>query len=252
MTSDSAISDIMLKVKPTTYMKKKVAMTEVGSASAVISVERQSRMKRKITSTAMMPPNRMWPRTSRTFSLMKSASLCTGWIWRSGNDGATRASVAVTRSVISTVLAPDCLRTENETASAPFRRVVDLRSSKPSTTVPTSLTRTVEPPSERRITLAISSASLNSPLVRSVTLRPSRSTLPPGRSRFSAASRPATSVIGMPSASRRRGSRLTWISRTWPPLISIAATPSICSSSGLSSSSTCRRTRSDGWVEPTA
>ena len=38
------------------------------------------------------------------------------------------------------------------------------------------------------MTLAISSAPLNSPLVRSETLRPSRSTLPPGRSRFSAAS----------------------------------------------------------------
>ncbi len=88
------------------------------------------------------------------------------------------------------------------------------RSSKPSTTVPTSRTRTVEPPSERRMTLATSSAPLNSPLVRSDTLRPSRSTLPPGRSRFSAASLAATSVIGRSSASSRRGSRLTWISRT--------------------------------------
>ena len=205
ITSDSAISDIMLKVKPATYMKKNVAMTEVGSASAVMSVERQSRMNRKMTSTAMMPPKRMWLRTSRTFSLMKSASLWTGRICRSGNDGPTRASIASTRSVISTVLAPDCLRTENDTASAPFSRVVVSRSSKPSTTVPTSRTRTVEPPSERRMTSAISSAPLNSPLVRSVTLRPSRSTLPPGRSRFSAASLAATSVIGMPIASSRRG-----------------------------------------------
>ena len=59
MTSDSAISVIMLKVKPTTYMKKKVAMTEVGSASAEISVERQSRMKTKMTSTAIKPPKMM-------------------------------------------------------------------------------------------------------------------------------------------------------------------------------------------------
>ena len=252
MTSDSAISDIMLKVKPAMYMKKNVATTEVGSASAVIRVERQSRMNRKMTSTAMIPPNRMWLRTSRTFSLMKSASLWTGRICRSGNDGATRASTASTRSVISTVLAPDCLRTANDTASAPSSRVVVSRSSKPSTTVPTSRTRTVEPPSDRRMTPATSSAPLNSPLVRSVTLRPSRSTLPPGRSRFSAASRAATSVIGMARASSRRGSRLTWISRIWPPLISTAATPSICSSSGFSSSSTWRRTRSEGWLEPTA
>ena len=50
MTSDSAISVIMLMVKPARYMKKNVEMTDVGSASAVISVERQSRMKTKITS----------------------------------------------------------------------------------------------------------------------------------------------------------------------------------------------------------
>ena len=53
MTSDSAISVIMLNVKPAIHMKKNVAMTEVGSASALISVERQSRMNRKITSTAI-------------------------------------------------------------------------------------------------------------------------------------------------------------------------------------------------------
>ena len=64
-----------------------------------------------------------------TFSLMKSASLWTGRICSGGKLGASRASVASTRSAISTVLAPDCLRTENDTASAPFRRVVDVLSS---------------------------------------------------------------------------------------------------------------------------
>jgi hypothetical protein len=53
MTSDSAISVIMLKVKPAIHMKKNVATTEVGSASALISVDRQSRMNRKMTSTAI-------------------------------------------------------------------------------------------------------------------------------------------------------------------------------------------------------
>ena len=87
MTSDSAISVIMLMVKPTTYMKKKVAITEVGSASAEISVERQSRMKMKMISTAMRPPKKMWPRTSRTFSRMPSASLWTGRICSCGKLG---------------------------------------------------------------------------------------------------------------------------------------------------------------------
>ena len=59
MTSDSAISVIMLMVKPTAHMKKNVAITEVGSASAEISVERQSRMKTKMISTAIRPPKMM-------------------------------------------------------------------------------------------------------------------------------------------------------------------------------------------------
>ena len=74
MTSESAISVIMLMVKPATYMKKNVAMTEVGNASAEISVERQSRMKTKMTITAIRPPKMMWLRTSSTFDLMNSAS----------------------------------------------------------------------------------------------------------------------------------------------------------------------------------
>ena len=60
MTSESAISVIMLMVKPAMYMKKNVAMTDVGSASAEISVDRQSRMNTKMTSTAMRPPKMMW------------------------------------------------------------------------------------------------------------------------------------------------------------------------------------------------
>jgi hypothetical protein len=59
MTSESAISVIMLMVKPATYMKKNVATTDVGSASDVMSVERQSRMKTKMMSTAIRPPKRM-------------------------------------------------------------------------------------------------------------------------------------------------------------------------------------------------
>ena len=64
MASESAINDIMLRVNPMTYMKKKVEMTDVGSARAEITVERQSSMKRKITNTAIKPPNTRSRRTS--------------------------------------------------------------------------------------------------------------------------------------------------------------------------------------------
>ena len=64
----------MLSEKPATHMKKNVAMTDVGSASAVMSVERQSRMKTKTTSTAMRPPKTMFRRTSSRLERMKRAS----------------------------------------------------------------------------------------------------------------------------------------------------------------------------------
>ncbi len=129
MTSESAINVIMLIVKPAMYMKKNVAMTDVGSASAEISVERQSRMKMKMTSTAIKPPKTMWLRTSSTFDLMNSASSWIGLMRSVGKLGATRSSSAWTRREISTVLAPDCFRTENDTASTPLSRVVVSRSS---------------------------------------------------------------------------------------------------------------------------
>ena len=185
--------------------------------------------------------------------MMASASVCTVLICSCGKLGNAFASAASSLRCTSTLFAPDCLRTENDTASSPFRRVVEVRSWKPSTTSPTSLTRTVEPSLERRMTFSISDADLYCPWVRSETALPSRRTCPPGTSRLSAASFAATSVIGMFSASRRRGSRLTCSSRTWPPFTSTAATPSIWPSSGLMSSSTMRRVTSDGSVaEPTA
>ena len=74
MTSDSAISVIMLIVKPAIHMKKNVETTDVGSASAVMSVDRQSRMKTKMTSTAISAPKTIASRTCFTFSRMNSAS----------------------------------------------------------------------------------------------------------------------------------------------------------------------------------
>jgi len=83
----------MLMVKPATHMKKKVEMTDVGRARAVMSVDRQSRMKTKITSTAIKPPKMMASRTCATFSLMNSESSCTALICRAGNVARARSSV---------------------------------------------------------------------------------------------------------------------------------------------------------------
>ena len=55
--SDSASMVMLLKVKPITWMKAKVAITEVGMASALINVARKSCRKNRITTTASSAPN---------------------------------------------------------------------------------------------------------------------------------------------------------------------------------------------------
>ena len=129
ITSEIAIRVIMFSVKPAAHMKKNVAITDVGSASAVISVDRQSRMNTNTISTAMMPPKTMFRRTSSRLERMKRASSWIGRMVRSGNAATFFASTALMRSVMATVLPPACFRTANDTASTPLRRVVDVRSS---------------------------------------------------------------------------------------------------------------------------
>ena len=166
MTRDNAISVIMLIVKPAIHMKKKVEMTDVGSASAVISVDRQSHEDEDDEHRHQRAEHDRLADLCDVFFdvlgvVMDRADL---QLWKGRCDAGERRVHA--RSAIAAVFAPDCFFTENDTASAPSSRVVEVRSSKPSTTRPTSLTRTVEPPSDRRMTRSISSTVSNSPLVR--------------------------------------------------------------------------------------
>ena len=128
MTSDSAISVIMLIVKPATYMKKNVAMTEVGSASARDERRAPVAHEDEDDQDGHDAAEDDVPRARRaTFSLMNVGVVVHRADLRAAGSSARRvASAACTRSAMSTVLAPDCLRTENDTASAPFRRVVDV------------------------------------------------------------------------------------------------------------------------------
>ena len=102
----------------------------------------------------------------------------------------TRASVvvdAVGRS--PRCCAPDCFLTENDTASTPFRRVVDVRSSKPSTTSAdvAEAHRRAAVGAQDDVGDLVDRA--NSPFVRSDNvLCPRCCILPPGRSRLAAAS----------------------------------------------------------------
>ena len=249
MTSESAISVIMLMVKPATYMKKNVAMTEVGSASAEISVERQSRMNTKMIEHGHDAAEDdvladlgdvLLDEVRVVVDLLMSESC--------GKVGITRASVSRTRRVISTVLAPDCLRTANDTASTPFRRVVRR-----------ALGVAVDDRGD--VLHADGRAAVRAEDDVLDLLDPDELALGAERDVAALADDRAgrhVEVLGASCSATRAerqaeapragpGSRLTWISRTSPPLTSTAATPSICSMSGFSSSSTWRRVTSEGW-----
>jgi hypothetical protein len=70
IASDKPSNVIMFSVKPSTYIKKNVATTLVGNATALISVDRKSSMKIRMMKIAIAPPYQMAICTSCAFSLM--------------------------------------------------------------------------------------------------------------------------------------------------------------------------------------
>jgi hypothetical protein len=225
--SDRASMVMLLKVKPITLMKAKVATTEVGIARALIRVARKSWRKIRITTTASRAPNQRSKRTSSMECSMKGA-LSVGTerrapalaIW------ARSASTSLcTSRATSTVFAPDCLRTTSPTAEIPFMEECERASAVPSSTVATSPTRMRAPPVPGRRMSAISFVERTSPLVLTANSRRPSSMWPAGSSMFWACRAPIRSCTVRPRPSSRAGSGITWISRSCPPTRSTAPTP---------------------------
>ena len=57
ITKDSASSEIMFKLKPSSHITKNAGITDSGSATAATSVARQFRKNTKTTTTASSPPS---------------------------------------------------------------------------------------------------------------------------------------------------------------------------------------------------
>ena len=114
-------------------MKVKVETIEVGMAMPATSVERQSRMKSSTVKATSAAPSQRWRRTVSSEALMKRDwSRMTRISTSSGSARFNRASSPFTRSITSTVLVPDCLRTTSWTAFSPFRRASVRGSTTPS------------------------------------------------------------------------------------------------------------------------
>ncbi len=114
---------MLLIVKPISCIRVNVEMIDVGMATAAINVARQLAMNNitvRLTSTAART---RWNCTSWMDSLMKREwSRITCSVTSPGSTVCSCSKRCLMRSMTSTVLVPDCLRTSRETAGLPSRR----------------------------------------------------------------------------------------------------------------------------------
>jgi hypothetical protein len=252
MTSESAISVIMLIVKPATYMKKNVAITDVGSASARDERRAPVAHEDEDDQHGHEAAEEMCLRTSRDVLLDEVGVVVDSLPdqLRKIGAGAVERLPHAPRDLdrVGARLLADRER-HGVGAVEPGRRRPLLVAVDHAGDVAHAHRR---PAAERRMTCSISSTDPELALGAQRDAAAVADDLAAGTSRFSAASVSATDGDRQAERLEPPGSTSTWISRTSPPLTSTAATPSICSMSGFRSSSTWRRVTSDGCAEPTA
>ncbi len=118
-----ARSVMLLRVKPITFRRVKVATIEVGMAREAMITERTSRMKSSTTRLArMLPKNRCSSRESMEALMKTDWSLITRSSTSRGRERWISARRFLIASMIRTVLVPAWRRTSRETASRPSRR----------------------------------------------------------------------------------------------------------------------------------
>ena len=154
---------------PSTYMKKSVPTTEVGSASAEMKVPRGSRRKTRMMRIAMAPPKKMAIHTSWALASMVSAWSMSTWDWNP-NWRSSSGSTFFTALATAAELAPACFTTSMPTASAPLVRTSVRGSFIPLRTSATSPRRTWLPSGPVATTIRRSSSAVeNSPFTRTPT-----------------------------------------------------------------------------------
>ena len=237
--------DMMFRLTPVAYMRKKVAATEIGIDRLMMAVLLRWRRKRKRMTIASRPPmtavfrtsstdwemNRAW---STTISTSASPSRSPKRDWNSPRRSRTAAETL-------TVFASPSLKTAISTPSRPSMRVTTSRSSWPRTTRPTSASFTGAPSTRAMTIRSMSAGPVSSFRVRTRNSASPSFSRPPVRFTFSAARRWVTRLTGMPRLARRRVSSSTWISSSRPPSTRTAATPSRLSRSSRTRSSATRR-----------
>jgi hypothetical protein len=121
MASESPSSDMVLSVKPAHHTATKLASTETGSASPVITVDRQEFRKMKTTSTVSSAPSSSASCTCPTLSsTFRPVLRTTSRLTPGGSVFRTRSTRSSTASATCVVLYPLVLTTSMLTASRPL------------------------------------------------------------------------------------------------------------------------------------
>ena len=117
----SAISVIMLMVKPNMFMNRKVPINAIGSVSPVITVERQEFRNRNTMSTVSTAPSiRVW-RTFVTATRMgRELSLITSSRTPGGSSLRMSTTAAFRPSTTSMVLSPWAFCTDSSRVRCPL------------------------------------------------------------------------------------------------------------------------------------
>jgi hypothetical protein len=221
-------------------------ITEIGSVTPVITVERQELMKQKTIRIVRIPPRiRVCLTSSRDSRMKRELSRTTEIVIPGGSSVRMLSAVRLTASATSTMLAPACFRMSNDTAGAPLTSASERRSSTPSLTSATSPRRIGLP---LRTVIAISrncSTRSGFPETRRLTSVAPRFRRPRGVLTFSDLSPATTASTPSPSALSRSGSMITLTSRFAAPTRSTLPTPAIPSKRRLTLFST-RTVRSRG------
>ena len=213
--SDSAISVIVLSVKPNAYIARKVPISAIGSVSPVITVLRQDFRNRKTMAIVSAAPSSSvrLDVVDRGADADRAVAHDAAASRPAGSCGLSSRTASLTPSATAMVFAPWTLTMSRLSARWPSTSAAELSSCWPSTTLANCSSRTGAPP--RVATIRRPKACGSSMRPRTLTRVSLRavSMLPAGSSWFSRASVPSTWSMPMPSARMRAGSSTILISR---------------------------------------
>ena len=220
---------MLLSVKPAARISAKLAMIDAGIASEATSTIRKFRMNTMITRLASRLPSSRCSSSEAIEARMNcESSRVTVTFTSGGSARRSGSSLARTASTTWTVFWPDCRRTSMTSVRSPSKNAAVRASA-----VVSSTRRDVAQPDRRaarrwwrrRCSRTARSTRAGRACAASARRPPAGcSRRAPRRSRTTMASRTRSTVS--PCAFSFSMSRMTWISRAWPPEMVTSPTPS--------------------------